>query len=87
MNRRRDSFHIMEDILRAADSPRGALKTHLVCKANLNFIRLEQYLDLLMDKGLVEVQGLEYERYYTTSKGREFLSQVIETRSFLVAVH
>lgn len=86
MRRRRDRIQIMEDILRAADDPRGALKTHLVYGANLNFMRLEQYLGFLLENKLLENKMTEVERYYLTTKGREFLSQLNETRSYLVAM-
>lgn len=85
MRKRRDRIQIIEDILTAAEDPRGALKTHLVYRANLNFMRLEQYLTYLLENELLEVSG-EDDRYYLTSKGRNFITQVQETRSFLVAL-
>jgi len=85
IRKRRDRIQIIEDILSAAEDPRGALKTHLVYRANLNFMRLEQYLTYLLENELLEISA-EDDRYYLTSKGRNFITQVQETRSFLVAV-
>ena len=85
MRKRRDRIQIIEDILTAAEDPRGALKTHLVYRANLNFMRLEQYLTYLLENKLLELSA-EDDRYHLTSKGRNFITQVQETRSFLVAL-
>lgn len=76
-------MQIIEDILRAAETPMGALKTHLVYGANLNFARLETHLYFLLDKGLLELRSEYEDRYFLTGKGREFLKMAQDTREFL----
>lgn len=76
-------MQIIEDILRSAEDPRGALKTHLVYGANLNFARLETHLGFLLNKGLVELRHESEDRYFLTGKGREFLKMAKETRDFM----
>ena len=82
MGTRRDRMQIIEDILRAAEDPRGALKTHLVYGSNLNFMRLENYLDFLLEKEMLEFTN-EGSKYFITGKGREFLKMAQVTRGFL----
>ena len=73
MNRRRNSMDIAASILRLA--ARGAKKTHLVYKANLNFVFLEEYLERLEEAGLME--GLA-----PTQKGIDFLRQYDRLKAF-----
>jgi predicted transcriptional regulator len=65
---------VLEDILKIADTPLGAKKTHLVYQSNLNFDRLSTFLKYLIEKGLVEKNDNE-NMYRTTPKGRDFLKQ------------
>jgi len=80
---RRDKMQIIEDILRASEGPRGALKTHLVYGANLNFARLDKHLYFLLNKGFMELRSESEDRYFLTGKGREFLKMAQNTREFL----
>jgi len=65
---RRGKLEIIADILSVA--LKGAKKTEIVYKANINFKRIEKYLPYLMEKGLMEhTNGV----YCTTEKGKEFL--------------
>ena len=53
-------------------------KTHIMYKANLSYRQLERYLDLLQDKGLLKVVGVEHhsrptELFAATDKGLSFL--------------
>ena len=83
MRERRDKMKIIEDILKAADDPMGAKKTHLVYGANLNFNRLEKYLALLLEKELLEKREEPEVRYYLSMKGRDFMKQVKQLDAFL----
>ena len=50
----------------------GAIKTRIMYKAFLSFPQLKEYLELLLDGGLLEYAEEEKE-YYTTEKGKQFL--------------
>ena len=65
---RRNWLDICADLVRVARG--GARKTHLVYRANLNFMMIKRYLALLIDRGLI----VEKPPYYTTTeRGEEFL--------------
>ena len=80
--KRRDKLEIIEDLLETADTPKGARKTTLVYRSNLNFNRLENFLPFLMEKGLIELVE-EDSVYMTTSLGRQFLKQLREMQKML----
>ena len=75
IGRRRDKLEIIMELLTAADHPHGANKTKLVYQSNLNFNRLEGFLQFLLEKELVE-ENEDNNRYITTVKGRQFLQQL-----------
>ena len=83
MRDRRDKMKIIQDILKAADDPMGAKKTHLVYGANLNFNRLEKYLTLLLEKELLERREEPEVRYFISGRGREFLKQAKQLNEFI----
>jgi len=72
--RRRNKLDIFADILKVA--LKGALKTHIVGKANLNFRLIPPYLKTLIDRGLLSKTREPFKSRYmyrTTPKGVEFL--------------
>ena len=73
---RRGKLEIMADVLSAAR--KGARKTEIVYKANLNFNRVERYLLHLEENGLIENTGA---LYTTTDKGRKFLHDFQQMKS------
>ncbi|RZN42971.1 MAG: hypothetical protein EFT35_01345 [Methanophagales archaeon ANME-1-THS] len=76
---RRGKLEIIADILSA--TLKGAKKTELVYKANINFTRIERYLTYLMEIGLIEqIHG----EYRITEKGREFLRDYQNVKEQLV---
>ncbi len=66
----RNNMDITAELLYVAKN--GARKTHLVYKANLNFVLIKKYLVRLTENGLLESVD---ERFYTTDKGARFLDQ------------
>ncbi len=66
---------IIADILQSAKS--GIKKTEIMFKADLNFIQLNRYLPLLLEKGLI-VKNNEQRMYKTTKKGLDFLEKYKE---------
>jgi predicted transcriptional regulator len=55
----------------------GAIKTRIMYRAFLSFPQLKEYLELLLDGGLLQYVEEEKE-YYTTEKGRHFLKMYKE---------
>lgn len=82
IGKRRDKLEVIEDILKAADTPNGANKTRLVYSSNLNFNRLRVFLPFLLEKGLIE-ESAENSTYVTTVKGRDFLRQLNNMQKIL----
>ncbi len=72
---------IMAAILEVAQD--GALKTRIMYHGFLSFPQLKQYLELMIDSGLLEYSEVE-RKYHTTAKGRHFLKLHGEIREALV---
>ncbi|NPV62207.1 MAG: DNA-binding protein [Methanotrichaceae archaeon] len=72
---RRDKLKIILDILDICNS--SANKTKIVYRANLNFKMANLYLEIMTKEGLLEIDGGDSGKLYsTTTKGRELLSDV-----------
>lgn len=70
--KRRNRLGIIAEILEIAKN--GALKTHIMYRANLSFAQLDEYLSLLLETGLLEaVNRSEKALYKTTEKGLNYL--------------
>jgi predicted transcriptional regulator len=82
IGKRRDRFEVLRDILAVANNARGANKTRLVYMSNLNFNRLTEFLNFLMDKELIVKNGDE-NTYIITEKGRTFLKQLDQMEKML----
>jgi len=68
---KRDRHDITMEILQRAQSPKN--KTQLMRDVGLSFLQSKQYLGLLMQYGLLEID--EKHQYKTTKKGQEFLEK------------
>ena len=79
---RRGAVKIIVDILEIA--LKGAMKTEIVYKANLNFKIVQKYLDFLIKKGLMSVSSNKRKKYKTTEKGREFIKRYKEAVELIV---
>lgn len=69
---RRGKFEIVGKILSIATD--GVGKTAILYGANLNFTRVNKYLDLLLREGLISATGSSPTKYRTTEKGLELLA-------------
>ena len=79
VNKRRDRHDIVSEILNHAK--RGKIKTHIMYKAKLSYSQINEYLNLLIDKGFLENMAVRQKKkvitvYRTTEKGREFLDRL-----------
>ncbi len=77
-SQRRGRMDIIATILQIAINE-GVKKTHIMFRANLSYKQLQAYLDLLIEKDLLEVSQ-EGSLYHTTSKGHAFHSKYMELR-------
>jgi len=59
------------EILKSAKP--GRIKTELMKDVNMSFTQAQQYLSMLMEKGLLQVN--ENRRFTTTKKGLEFMEK------------
>lgn len=73
LKERRSTIKLIVDILDAA--LKGATKTEIVYKSNLNFKQVEKFLDFLIKKDLLSVSSNKRKKYQTTDKGREFIKR------------
>jgi len=69
--KRRGRVEILADILKAAID--GARGTHIMYKANLNFVQRKKYLTEALNAGLIGVRVRSPLVYLTTEKGHEWL--------------
>jgi predicted transcriptional regulator len=71
--KRRDQLHIVSEILKVAKQ--GASKTRIMYNVNLNFKRVNHYLNLMMENKLLLKAREDCNPVYCTSeKGLTFLS-------------
>ena len=76
---RRDYHEIVADILRIARSSK--IKAHIMNKASVTYSQLNEYLPMLIEKGLLENMTIQRKRqtitmYKTTKKGIDFLDHL-----------
>jgi predicted transcriptional regulator len=60
----------------------GSLKTRIMYSAFLSFPQLNEYLDMLVDSGLLEYFQDDKE-YMTTEKGKDFIEKYKETAAMI----
>jgi predicted transcriptional regulator len=68
-------------------SLKGSRRTNLIYKCNLSIKQLKKYLNLLLDKGLLQKsivkKNSSYEVYTTTKKGKHFLKKHRELKELI----
>ncbi len=74
---RRNDLDICADILKVSKA--GAKKTHIVYRANLNFMIVKKYLSRLIDSGFL-MDRSENGVFVTTDRGSDFLEQYARLR-------
>jgi predicted transcriptional regulator len=70
-SKRRDREEIMYEILRAALEP--ATRTRLIYASFLSNTELRQYITLLLENRMLEVDPITRTRFKVTEEGRKFL--------------
>jgi predicted transcriptional regulator len=74
--KRRDRHDIIIEILKTATD--GEIKTHIMYKAKLNYAQVNEYLPMLVEKGLLQNATTKHKKsskkvYKTTEKGMKYL--------------
>jgi len=77
VNERRSKMQVIVDVLRAIENENGITKpTHILYKANLSHKLLKEHLNVLLQKGFIEVTIEKNRTYYKlTDKGRNFINE------------
>ncbi len=78
---KRSILEISADVLRTAK--KGAVKTRIMHKSNLNFKITEKYLEHLRSAGLIMGPMGEGNIFLTTDKGVKYLHQFEDLKSYL----
>jgi predicted transcriptional regulator len=84
MGKYRGRLDIIADILSVVNDNNGARKTRIMYQANLSYKLLTQYLNDVVETGLVKFKTNEY--YMLTQKGKEFLEKFGEYSNSLQKV-
>lgn len=80
---RRDKITIIADILVALQA-KNLKYTHLLYKSNLSHVRLKEYLEELMKRGLVEELSTDQgKRYHLTDEGARFYAEYRRVNEFV----
>jgi len=70
-------LEIINLVLLVCDQAQGTLKTHVMYKCNLNSKQVQQYLDFVVSRSLIEVmqdpQDPKRTIYKTADRGRKFM--------------
>lgn len=74
MKKKRSQLEIIHDMLSSVQEKGGTIKpTHLMYKSNLSYKLMQEYVELLLNRGLLEEDGEEKKKYVITEKGRTYL--------------
>jgi len=82
--KRRGKLEIIADILRSIQSKGGNIKpTHLLYKSNLSHGKLKEYIDILMEKEMIEEQLLKGRKMFIMKdNGHKFLLEFDRIKEF-----
>lgn len=75
------SAHILEIAASTTNSVSGATKTRIMYGAFLSYFQLQDYLNILMEKGLLEFVP-ENKKYRTTQEGLRFIQAINKLSRF-----
>jgi len=78
MKKKRSQLDVIRDMLAAIQEKGGRIKpTHLLYKSNLSYKMMQEYLNILKERGLVldeeSKRDAEKRELVITDKGRQFL--------------
>ena len=82
--KRRGRLGIIADILRSVQDKGGRIKpTHLLYKSNLSHTKLKEYLETLVEKGMIEEQVVKGKKtIIMKEEGHKFLLEFDRIKEF-----
>ena len=82
--KRRGRLEIIADILRSIQSKGGSIKpTHLLYKSNLSHAKLKEYLDTLLERGMIEESETKGRKMiFMKEQGHKFLLEFDRIKEF-----
>lgn len=82
--KRRGRLEIIADILRSIQSKGGSIKpTHLLYKSNLSHAKLKEYLETLLEKGMIEERKAKGRKIFVMREhGYKFLLEFDRIKQF-----
>ena len=82
--KRRGKLEIIADILGSMQKKEGMIKpTHLLYKSNLSHAKLKEYLETLLEKGMIEEKIIKGRKmYFIKEPGYKFLLEFERIKEF-----
>ena len=82
--KRRGRLDIIADMLRSIQNKGGEIKpTHLLYKSNLSHAKLKEYVDVLLNKGMIEEQQVKGRKmFFMKEQGHKFLLEFERIKEF-----
>jgi len=82
--KRRGRLEIIADILRSIQSKKGNIKpTHLLYKSNLSHAKLKEYVNILLEKGMIEEKEVKGRKMiFMKEQGYKFLLEFGRIKEF-----
>jgi len=82
--KRRGKLEIIADILRSIQNKEGKIKpTHLLYKSNLSHAKLKEYVDILLEKRMIEEQVVKGKKMFLMkNQGHKFLLEFERIKDF-----
>ena len=82
--KRRGRLEIIADILRSIQNKKGNIKpTHLLYKSNLSHAKLKEYINILLEKGMIEEKEVKGRKMiFMKEQGYKFLLEFNRIKEF-----
>ena len=82
--KRRGKLEIIADILSSIQNKEGKIKpTHLLYKSNLSHAKLMEYVDILLEKGMIEERLVKGKKmFFMKDQGHKFLLEFERIKEF-----
>ena len=82
--KRRGKLEIIADILRSMQKKEGKIKpTHLLYRSNLSHAKLKEYVNMLLEKGMIEEKTIKGRKmYFMKDQGHKFLLEFERIKEF-----
>ena len=84
IGKRRGKLDIIADILRSMQDKGGTIKpTHLLYRSNLSHAKLKEYVNILLEKGMIEEQQVKGRKmFFMKEQGHKFLLEFERIKEF-----